>query len=53
MHVKVKHRLAAVVVCIYYDAISVLIEAFISSDLARSEQEVPEHFLIAIFGFSD
>lgn len=53
MHVKVKHSLTAVVVCVYYDAISVLIEASISRDLGRSEQEVPKHFPISVLGFSD
>ena len=53
MHVKVKHSLPAVVVCIYYDAISILSEASISRDLAGSEQEVPERFLITVFGLSN
>jgi hypothetical protein len=53
MHVKVKNRLPAVVVCIYYDAISVLSEASISRDLARSEQEVPERSPITVFGLSN
>ncbi len=53
MHVEVKHRLPAVVVCIYYDAISVLSEASVSRDLARSEQEVPERFLLTLSGPGD